>query len=357
MHTITSKPFGTLPDGRTIQSWTLKGPGGLELEVLEYGARIHRLLVPDRAGLAEDVVLGRADLDGYLGMDYHGAYIGRFTNRLGGASFALGDERFDLDTNDGKHNLHGGDAGFHQAVFTVVETVEGDEPSITLAYESPDGESRFPGTLSTQVRYTLKKPATLEIAYRAVSDKATLYNPTNHAFFNLTGGEAKGSILDTVLEIPASRITVCDEDLIPAGELASVGAGTGAFDFRDPKPIGRDIAADERLITVCGGYDQNFCVDGEGFRTHAVASDPGSGRCMEVLSDLPGVQLYTFNFGDDARVGKRGVFYPPHSAFCLETQFWPDAPNHPDFAQCTLEPGREFTTRTEYRFSTLDKDS
>ena len=350
MEALTSRIFGTLPDGREARSWTLRGPGGLELEVLAYGARIHRLLAPDANGQTGDVVLGRADLAGYLGADYQGACIGRFANRLGGAVLRIGEASWQLDRNDGQHSLHGGPLGLHQAVFAAVDECAAEEPSLTLEYVSPDGESKFPGTMRVRVRYALRAPATLEISYEAVCDQACVFNPTNHSFFDLSGSVGSSDVLDTVLEIPASRLTVCDDDLIPTGELAPVDAGTGAFDFRSGKAIGRDIGADERLLKKCGGYDQNFCVDGAGFRKHARATDPGSGRSMEVWSDLPGVQLYTFNFGDSERPDKLGAFYGPHSAFCLETQFWPDTPNHAEFPQCTLEPGVAFTTRTEYRF-------
>ncbi|MCL2333090.1 MAG: galactose mutarotase [Actinomycetia bacterium] len=351
MSALTSSIFGVLPDGREVRSWILRGPGRLELEVLAYGARIHRILAPDREGRAGDVVLGRVDLAGYLGADYQGACIGRFANRLGNALLRIGETSYQLDRNDGPHSLHGGPQGFHQVMFEAVDEQGGDEPSLTLEYVSPDGESKFPGTMHVRLRYALRAPATLEISYQAVCDQACVFNPTNHAFFNLSGSVGATDVLDTVLEIPASQLTICNDDLIPTGALASVDAGTGAFDFRTPKPLGRDLYADERLLKKCGGYDQNYCVDGEGFRMHARASDPGSGRSMEVWSDLPGVQLYTFNFGDRERPGKLGAFYGPQSAFCLETQFWPDAPNQAHFPPCTLRPGVTFTTRTEYRFS------
>ncbi|MDR1412395.1 MAG: galactose mutarotase [Actinomycetes bacterium] len=354
MNATDTRIFGTLSDGRAVRLWTLggpEGPGGLRLEVLAYGARIHRLFVPDALGEPEDVVLGRMDVAGYAGADYQGAFIGRCANRLSNAALPLPGGVVQLDRNVGRHNLNGGEQGFHTRLFDVVAFEEGpEEPSLTLAYVSADSESKFPGTLRATVTYRLKLPGTLEVVYTALCDEPCVFNPTNHSLFDLSGSGGDKDIRATELTIAASRLTVCDDDLLPTGDLAEVDAGTGAFDFREAKAIGRDLAADEHMLAVCGGYDQNYCIDGEGFRFHARATDDGSGRMMEVWSDMPGLQLDTCNRGDTTRVGKRGVHYGPHAAFCLEPQFWPDAPNHPDFPQCTLTAGREWTSRTEYRF-------
>ncbi|MDR1775885.1 MAG: galactose mutarotase [Actinomycetes bacterium] len=354
MAQIHERQFGTLPDGRAVRAFALRC-GDVTLEVIAYGARVIGLTAPDRDGVCADIVLGRADLAGYLGADYQGACIGRFANRIGNALMPAGGAVYRLDRNDGAHNLHGGNEGFHQVLFEVESVRDGDAPAVCFSYVSPDGESYFPGTMRVEVTYSLLPPGddeeavTLRIDYRAICDEYCPFNPTNHAFFNLSG-DAAHTVLDTMLEINAEYLTVVDTDLIPTGELADVGAvAGGAYDFRRCKAIGRDIMADDALLVACGGYDQNYCLNGEGFRQVAMAYEPNTGRVLEVYTDLPGLQLYTFNRGDTVRPGKQGEFYAPHSAFCLETQFWPDAPNHPGFPQCTLTPERPFTTRTEYR--------
>lgn len=339
--------FGRLPDGREVECYTLKNAAGATLVTTPYGCRILQLLMPDRQGNLGDVVLGHRTLSEYLGADYQGTCVGRYANRIGGAAFQLGDACFTLAKNDGENSLHGGPGGFHQKVWEA-QVQEGDEPSIIFTTESPDGEEGYPGNLRVKVTYTLQKDNALSLEYEAVSDKETPFNPTNHSFFNLSGDPQK-NVLGTQLTLHASQTTLVSDDLIPTGEIVSVLGGP--LDFTSGKELGQDMFAQDHLIQLCGGFDHNFCVDGEGFRQFATAYEPESGRVMEVWSDLPGVQLYTFNTVDAGLMGKDGKPMQPHTAFCLETQFYPDSVHHGNFPFQYLQPGKPFSTKTVYRFS------
>lgn len=344
---ITKTTFGTLPDGREAALYTLQNANGTTLEVTDYGCRIHRLLVKDRSGQLGDMVLGHRTLLEYFGANFHGALVGRYANRIGKAQFCLDGQAYPLAKNDGENSLHGGPGGYHQVLWQA-ETEDGTDPKITFTHVSPDGDEGFPGTLEMRVTYTLTADDSLSIEYTGTSDKATPFNLTNHSFFNLSG-DPQGKIFDTTLQINADMVTDVTDDLIPTGELKPVAGGP--LDFTASKPLGQDMFADDHLMQVCGGYDHNFCVRGEGFRKFAEAYEPVSGRVMEVWSDLPGVQLYTFNKLKDPWVGKDGQPMQPHTAFCLETQFYPDSPNQKDFPFAFLTPGEPFTTKTVYRFS------
>lgn len=345
---ISRTTFGTLPDGREVSLYTLENRNGMALEVTDYGCRIHRLLVADRSGRPGDVVLGHRTLPEYFGANFQGALVGRYANRIGGAAFRLEGKTFSLAKNDGENSLHGGPGGYHQVLWQV-ETTGGDEPAITFTHTSPDGDEGYPGRLDMTVTYTVTGDNSLSIEYTGTADRATPFNLTNHSFFNLTG-DPQGKIFDTTLQINADNVTAVTDDLIPTGQLLPVAGGP--LDFTAPKPLGRDMFADDHLMQVCGGYDHNFCVGGEGFRKFAEAYEPVSGRVMEVWSDLPGVQLYTFNKVTAPLVGKDGAPMQPHTAFCLETQFYPDSPNQPAFPSPFLTPDKPFTTKTVYRFST-----
>ena len=340
--------FGKLPDGTQVPQYTLRGKSGLSLTVTPYGCRILELLVPDREGKLGNVVLGHRTLEEYFGSDYQGACVGRYANRIGGASFQLEGKTFPLAQNDGKNTLHGGPGGFHQKLWEASSS-NGDEPSIAFTTESPDGEEGYPGRLKVRVTYTLTADCGLSLEYEAASDKQTPFNPTNHSFFNLSGDPQK-EVLDTVLQLHASSTTVVSDDLIPTGEIVPVLGGP--LDFTSGKELGKDMFAKDHLIQLCGGFDHNFCVDGKGFRLFATAKEPGSGRVMEVWSDLPGVQLYTFNTVDPGLLGRDGLPMKPHTAFCLETQFYPDSVHHQGFPFRYLEVGKPFVTKTVYRFST-----
>lgn len=344
---VEKKQFGTLPDGRTVNAYTLRGKGNLELTATDYGCRILHLMAPDRNGVPGDMLLGHNTLEGYLGANYQGAMIGRVGNRIGGACFTLDGHEYHLAKNDGENSLHGGPGGFHQALWQA-ETRDGDEPEIVFTLESPDGEEGFPGNIRVQVSYQLKAEDVLGITYRATTDKRTLFNPTNHSFFNLSGDPEK-DVLGTYLTLNATRCTAVGDDLIPTGELLSVA--DGPLDFRSPKKLGDHMFSDDHLIHLCGGFDHNFCSDGTGYRKIAEAYEPDSGRVMEVFTDMPGVQLYTFNRPGDGLIGRNGKQMGPHTAFCLETQFYPDTVHHPDFPGGYLCPEEEFVSKTSYKFS------
>lgn len=339
--------FGTLPDGREAMLYTLKSASGMTAEITNYGCRIVRLLTPDRTGTPGDVVLGHRTLPEYFGSNFQGAFVGRYANRIGGAEFTLNGKTYPLSKNDGKNTLHGGPLGYHQVLWKLEELCEGDEPSITFSHTSQDGDEGYPGNLELTVRYTLTADQQLQMEYGALSDKETPFNPTNHSFFNLSGDPQK-EVLSTMLQISAGHVTEVTDDLIPTGKLLPV-SGT-PLDFTSVKPLGQDMFADDHLIRHCGGFDHNFCADGEGYRKIAEAYEPGSGRVMEVFTDLPGVQLYTFN-SVSGLVGKDGKPMHPHTAFCLETQFYPDSVHHENFPFRYLQPGEKFTARTSYRFS------
>jgi len=342
---VRTSVFGLLPDGREAGLYTLERDG-MSLTVTNYGCRVVRLLVPDRRGVQGDVVLGHSTLAEYFGANYQGTFVGRYANRIGNAEFTLNGKTYQLSKNDGRNTLHGGPGGYHQVLWTA-EARDGDEPSIVFTHTSPDGDEGYPGTLKMTVTYTLTKDHELALEYKAVSDKETPFNPTNHSFFNLSGDYQK-DVLDTQLTICASSVTNVSDDLIPDGTFRSVAGGP--LDFTQGKELGKDMFADDYLIRLCGGFDHNFCVDGEGFRKFAEAYEPESGRVMEVFSDMPGVQLYTFN-SVEGLTGKDGKPMKPHTAFCLETQFYPDSVNHENFPFRFLQPGEPFSSKTVYRFS------
>lgn len=339
--------FGTLPDGREVRSYTLC-TGSMTAVFTDYGCRVLRLLAPDREGRPGDVVLGHRTLEEYFGADYHGAAIGRWGNRIGGARFQLDGQTYTLNKNDGENSLHGGPGGFHQALWAA-EYEDGEEPEIRFTLESPDGEEGFPGALRASIAYRLTAQNALKITYQAKATRRTPYNPTNHSFFNLSGDPSK-TVLDTSLTINAQQSTAVTDALIPTGELLPVAESP--LDFRSPKKLGQDMFAQNHLIQLCGGYDHNFCAAGQGYRKIAEAYEPESGRVMEVFTDMPGVQLYTFNKPPQGVLGKDGGPMGPHTAFCLETQFYPDAVNHENFPGGILEPEEDFASVTAYKFST-----
>lgn len=343
---IDKRQFGILPSGEKVDLYTLKNVHGMELRVLTYGLRIQALLAADKNGVFGDVVLGYDTLENYLGADYQGCIVGRYANRIAGGKFEIDGTVYQLAQNDGVNSLHGGPGGYHQVLWDVEAVADGESPSIQFSHTSPDGDENYPGTLDIKVTYTLTAQDEVQLSYEAVSDKATPFNPTNHSFFNLSGDHGK-TVCDTVLKINAAHVTAIHDDLIPTGELLPV-KGTG-LDFTMGKKLGDDMFSQEHSIALCGGFDHNFCVDGSGMRLHAVATHPESGRTMEVYSDLPGIQLYTFNNGN-GKNGKNGIPMGDHTAFCLETQFYPDSVNHKNFPFIFLQPGVPFRTTTIYKF-------
>lgn len=323
--------------------YTLKN-GALEMSVTTYGARVLGLMVPGREGRKADVIVGYETLEEYVtlpGERFFGAAIGRVANRLGGAKFTLDGQEYVMAQNDHGNTLHGGFIGFDRVEWEV-ESVS--ESAIVLCLTDPDGKEGWPGNLQVRMTYELTPDNAFKISYSAVTDKPTLCNLTHHSFFNLTGDASK-PITGHVLQIGASAYLPVDEKLIPSGEVRSV-EGT-PFDFRVAKPIGKDIDA-------AGGYDHNWCLDGEGLRQVASLFEPESGRRMDVLTDQPGMQFYSGNFFDGSYAGKGGRIIGHRCALALETQKWPDAIHHPGFPGTVLRPGEKYSHTCIYRFTYED---
>jgi len=346
------EPFGTTPDGVAVERYTLKNAKGVEIGVITYGARVTHILVPDRSGTMANVTLGFDTLDGYLKDNpYFGAIVGRYGNRIAKGKFTLNGKTYTLAVNNGPNALHGGLRGFDKRVWAArAMTGINGAPSVELTYVSKDGEEGYPGTLTAKVTYTLTNDSALRIDYELTSDKDTVANVTNHAYFNLAG-QGNGDILGHQIEINADRFTPVDAGLIPTGELKPV-AGT-PFDFRKMTAIGARIEADDQQIKLGGGYDHNFVLNGEAgtLRQAVRVTEPTSGRSMEVLTTEPGVQFYTGNFLDGTITGAGGKVYKRRFGFCLETQHYPDSPNHPAFPSVVVKPGQPYKSTTVYRFS------
>jgi aldose 1-epimerase len=328
----------------------LLGKGGLAVTVLDYGAVIQSIRVPDREGNVADVVLGYDDVDGYeRDRFYLGAVVGRYAGRIGGAAFTLDGTRFELSANDPPNHLHGGRRGFGRVAWRARPFEDGDRVGVVMEHTSPDGDEGYPGRLDVRVTYAVSANDVLSVDYHATADRPTPVNLTQHAYFNLAG-EGSGDVLGHELELCASAYTPLGSNLLPTGEIAPV-EGT-PLDFRAPRRIGERIGADHSQLRIAGGYDHNFVVDGEpgALRPAARLADPASGRVLEVRTTEPGMQLYTGNFLDGVP-GKRGRRYGPRAGVCLETQHFPDSPNQPRFPSTLLRPGEAYRSRTELRFS------
>ena len=349
---IKMTTFGKMPDGTTVNLYTLINRSGMQVSIINYGGRIVSIMAPDRNGKMGDVVLGFDNLDGYLAPNpYFGALIGRYGNRIGNARFTLDGKEYKLAANDGPNSLHGGTVGFDRR-FWAAKDLGGNHPSLELTYVSPDGEENYPGRLTAHVVYTLDDSNELKIDYTATTNKDTVLNLTNHSYFNLSG-EGSGDILKTDMMINASHYTPVDEHLIPTGEIASV-EGT-PLDFRKSTPIGERINADFEQLKLAKGYDHDFVLDrpegNHGLIVAARAVDHESGRALEVRTTQPGIQLYTGNFLDGTIHGRSGHVYGFRNAFCLETQHFPDSPNKPSFPTTELKPGQTFHETTVFKFS------
>ena len=346
---VTSQPFGKMPDGTPVEIYTLSD-GAFEARIATYGGIVVSLKAPDRNGKPADVVLGFDDLDGYVAnfngpsSAFFGAIIGRYANRIARGSFTLDGQKYSLPLNNGENTLHGGPHGFNNVVWKARPVANGVE----LSYLSKDGEAGYPGNLSAVVRYTLVK-ADLRIEYWATTDKDTVVNLTNHSYFNLAG---QGDILNHQLTLHASRFTPVDAGLIPTGERKPVESTP--FDFRKATAVGARINTDDEQLHRGRGYDHNWVLDSSGGKLAEAAEvyDPGSGRVLKVLTDQPGIQFYSGNFLDGSIKGKAGKADEFRSALCLETQHFPDSPNHPDFPTTELKPGARYHTVTVYSFST-----
>jgi len=344
---LERRPFGKMPDGTPVEAFTLKNAHGLEARIINYGAIVQSLLVPDGKGGRVDVVLGFDTLDEYVKSNpYFGCVVGRYANRIAKGRFTLDGREYRLATNNGPNHLHGGLRGFDKVVWKATPRPNPDGDSLELTYVSKDGEEGYPGALTTTVTYTLTKGDALRMEYRATTDKPTIVNLSNHSYFNLRGG-GSGDILGHEVEIAAKRFTPVDDTLIPTGELKAV-EGT-PLDFTKPHAIGERIAAKDEQIARGGGYDHNFVLDAGGKTAPAARiKDPASGRTLEIHTDQPGIQFYTGNFLTDM-VGKGGRHYGYRQGFCLETQRFPDSPNRPAFPSARLDPGQEYRQTTVWR--------
>ncbi|HTV55498.1 MAG TPA: aldose epimerase family protein, partial [Terriglobia bacterium] len=342
--------FGKMSDGQEVHLYMLTNRNGMQVGLTNYGARIVSINVPDEHGKMADVVLGFDNLAGYLGKDpYFGATVGRYANRIANGKFTLEGVQYNVPINDGPNSLHGGTEGFDKKVWTARE-ISQYPPSVEFTYLSKDGEEGYPGDLHVKVVDTLEDDNALRIDYTATTDKDTVINLTNHSYFNLSG-EGSGSILNEEVMINAKQFTPVNANLIPTGELRDVG-GT-PFDFRKLTRIGARINEDNQQLKFAHGYDDNFVLDRESPALVLAARvvDPESGRALECYTTEPGVQFYTSNFLDGTIRGKGGKVYGRRSAFTLETQHFPDSPNHPDFPSTELKPGETYRQTTIFKFS------
>ncbi len=347
---IEKTAFGALPDGSEADLYILKNANGMEVRITNYGGIITHWTAPDKNGKYADVVLGCDSLSGYLkGVPYFGALVGRYGNRIANGKFTLDGKEYTLAKNNGPNALHGGIKGFDKVLWQAT-TVDGEEPQLKLRYVSADGEEGFPGTLTTEVTYTLQKDNALSIDYSATTDKPTVLALTNHTYFNLTADMTK-PVLDHEVEIKADRFLPVDKTLIPTGVLEPV-TGT-PFDFTKAKTIGAEINAEHQQIKFGGGYDHCWVFTDSSNSLKQVASvyEPSTGRVMEVSTTEPAVQFYTGNFLDGSNIGKGGVSYARRTGFCLETEHYPDSPNQPKFPSTVLRPGETYKSTTVYRFS------
>ena len=335
------KSFGHLPSGAEVFLYTISC-GGITATVSDLGATLVHVLVPDADGIVADVALGYDDPAGYLnGTCFLGAIVGRSANRIKGSEFTIGGRTYAMTPNENGNNLHSGPDFYHTRVWEVVEE---SDTAVKFHLSSPDGDQGFPGNASIDVTYMLDAAGGLHIAYDAVCDKDTIFNLTNHSYFNLAGHDHTGAAMDQLLMLPARVFSVADDESVPTGEMRSV-EGT-PMDFRSPKPIGQDIGADYEPLNLQGGYDHNFEVF---CNPCAVLSDPVSGRTMAVYTDLPGIQFYAGNFLNET--GKGGTVYGKRSGIALETQYYPDSIHHPEWAQPVTKAGETYHTETVYRFS------
>ena len=348
---IEKKIFGKLDDGREVFLYTLKNNTGSKVQIINYGARVVSLTVPDRKGNFADIVTGFDSLKNYVNDNgYFGAIVGRYGNRIGKGKFQLDGNGYQLTTNDGENHLHGGKKGFFKALWNADPVESNLGPSLKLTLVSPDGDEGYPGTVTVSVTYTLTNNNELKIDYEGTTDKPTILNPTHHSYFNLSGDFSK-TILNNELLIDADSTTPVDNELIPTGEIVPVE--NTPFDFRKPTAIGLHINDDNEQIKFGRGYDHNWVLNNyEKGVIRKVASlyDPNSGRFMEVLTDQPGLQFYSGNFLNGV-VGKNKVAYQYRTSLCLETQHYPDSPNKPNFPSVTLNPGEIYKQTTIYKFS------
>ena len=347
---IDSIFFGPYPEGGHVMLYRLRNSAGMEVDILNYGGIITRWTAPDRKGNFEDVVLGFDRLSPYLNTHpYFGALIGRYGNRIAGGRFSLDGNTYTLARNNAANHLHGGTKGFDKVLWEAKPLSEKGQVSLLLTYTSPDGEEGYPGNLEVAVTYTLTDTNQLDIQYSATTDKSTIINLTQHTYFNLSGDFGQ-TVLDHEVQLNADSFLPVDSGLIPLGEFRSV-ADT-PFDFRTFKAIGAEIDSENRQLSMGGGYDHCWVLNGAPgeYRQIATVRHPESGRILKVHTDQPGVQFYTGNFLDGSLPAKGGGTYGRRSGFCLETQHFPDTPNQPDFPSVRLDPGQTYAYRTTFTF-------
>jgi aldose 1-epimerase len=348
--TVTVAPFGRTPDGKPVEVYTLTNAKGMQVRAITYGAIIQAIRVPDRSGSLSDVTLGYDSLQGYLTTSpYFGAVVGRYANRIARGRFTLECRTYHLAVNNGPNHLHGGLKGYDKVVWGAESFQRGDSVGVKFTYISPDGDEGYPGTLQVSVRYTLTPSNELVVEYAATTDRPTPVNLSQHSYFNLAG-EGSGDILGHVLTIKADRYTPVNSTLIPTGELAPVAHTP--FDFRVPTAIGARINQANPQLEYGKGYDHNFVLNrtGPGL-AHAVrVLEPKTGRTLDISTTEPGLQFYSGNFLDGTIKGKGGHVYGHRSALVLETQHFPDSPNHPGFPSTILRPGKEYRSKTVFAF-------
>lgn len=337
--------FGQTKAGVQASLYTMENKNGMELKVTDYGATLVSLMVADKNCQKKDLVLGYDDVSGYeSGTSFFGATVGRNANRIAGASFELGGKTFHLDANEKGNNLHSGLDFYNKRLWEVKQS---DAQSITFALFSPDGDQGYPGDVRIEVTYTLTDSNEVKISYRAIPGEDTILNLTNHSYFNLNGA-GEETILNHVVRLDANAFTETDDELIPTGKVIEV-TGT-PMDFRQEKAIGEDIGADYEPLKLAGGYDHNWVLANQGkFEKVAEAYSPKSGILMEVLTDLPGIQMYTGN-GIESENGKEGKHYGKHAAVCFETQYFPDAVHHENFEAPVCKARETYQTTTVYKF-------
>lgn len=346
---VTTQEFGKTEKGEAVSLYTLRNRNGVEIAITNYGARVVTLKTPDAKGRLADISLGFDTLKGYEGPNpYFGAIVGRYGNRIAKGKFTLDGKEYTLAKNNGENSLHGGLVGFDRVIWSGKTEESNGVHKAILSYTSKDGEEGYPGNLSVTVTYSLSDNDDIQIDYHATTDKATVLNVTNHTYFNLAG-QGNGDILGQVMQLNADRYTPVDGGLIPTGELKDV-TGT-PFDFRKPTVIGSRINDKDEQLKLGKGYDHNFVLNrsANGLVMAARAVDPASGRALEVWTTEPGVQFYTGNFLDGSVTGKNATNYAQRTGFCLETQHYPDSPNHPDFPTTVLKPGEEYKSTTVWK--------
>ncbi len=347
---INKTLFGKLPDGKEVYQYTLTNASGIKVSIINYGAIITSIIVPDRKGKFEDVALGYDTLQEYIkDSTFVGAVVGRYGNRIGKGQFQLEGKTYKLAVNNGENHLHGGIVGFNKKYWEA-EPVDANEPALKLTLVSPDGEEGYPGKVTLVVTYTLTNKNEVRVDYKGTTDKTTVLNPTQHSYFNLTGDGSR-PIVDHQLSIESDSTTVVDKGQIPTGKIAEV-ANT-PLDFRTMKRIGDHIDDKFEQLLIGGGFDNNWVLRKYNKQVRKVAEvyEPTSGRVMVVLSDQPGIQFYSGNSMKEAK-GKKGVTYQRRTGLCLEAQGYPDSPNKPEFPSVVLRPGDVYQQITIYQFLT-----